>query len=757
MSSKSEQELWQAIPVDARYTRRNAGRAMSGYMIRGLIELLTNGRDSGRRMLSEEQLTHEDLLSTPLELTMSSGEGGKAQFTVRDRFEGMTGDVMRDQLLRYGALSSGYDTAEGVRGLNARGAKDVGILGEVKFESIVDGTLSTCKVVLGKSTEPKSRPATEEDRSRLGLFEVNGTVVQLSPFPETKVPRFETLAKDLERHIEIRYSPKSLGTVPLDAVESQAKGGVKERRILGFAPEGELLLDKMVDVPGYSHVPGQVHVRLYRSKEALKVGGKSITRLWRSEAGVIVADGRTAHDITFFGAMGSSDVGAAHLFGLVEAPQVAELLSDFEEFEVRRSEDTFVAPDPRNPDQVTDPDRQGLNGEHPYSVALFEVVRPLVEEALANIEEALRPDAEDRVGEKLRNALKKLGEELAEKLEIGEGDPLGGKILPVGLSVVPPNVRVTIENTKRVGVYFKGKEPLTEPMDCALSTESGALELLEELVTLEPVPDSGVLRGYAEVRGLALTDAAFVDVEAGGEEAVLRVSVRDEPGVGEIQLDQDLQFSRSRYTSVPGRSKTIDVYADESLDGQSVSITASGTGVELLPKSAVLAFDAELGVCRAQFQAACDHEAIGVMVVASRELEDSARVVFRDLKGKPRIKFKLEEDESYRGVRRFRWEAAKNQVLIAAKHSTLKRVLGPDVDPKTGEQWPGQDSPQARAILAEIVAEAYVDRMMQRELETLGIGPENLVDPVDFEDLRYTHFDEVLRMCHKALTPSYSK
>ncbi|HSW31798.1 MAG TPA: hypothetical protein VLH75_20110 [Longimicrobiales bacterium] len=730
---------------------------MSGFIVRGLIELITNGRDSGRRMMDRGEITLEGLLNTPIELLKNVGGDGRAEFVVRDHFEGMTADVMREHLLSYGKLSSGYESSRGVRGLNARGAKDVGILGEVRFESICDGGLASCRVSLGRYTEPESGKATDEDRARLSLFEGNGTVVTFTPFPEITIPRFETLASDLERHVEVRYAPPGLGAVPLDVFESNPNGGVKERRVLGFAPESEVVIDREVTIPGYEHLAGRVRVQLSRAHDALKVGGRAITRLWRSEAGVVVADGRTAHDVTYFGAAGSGEAGAAHLVGLVEAPQIALLLGDFEAFELRRSQDGSVAPDPRNPMQVTDPDRQGLNQEHPFVVALTEVVRPLVEEALAVIEDAIRPSTQHRVGDALRRVLEKLGEELAEKLEVEAGEPDPGRSLPLGLSVVPPHLRVVIDKTRKAGVYYKAAEQLTEPMECTVSTESGAIELMTTQVTLEPIQESGFLRGYVEVKGAALSDAAFVDVVMGGDRAGLRVSVRDEQDPGEPILHQDLQFSRGRYTSVPGRQKNIEIFGDLSLDGEAVSVTVSGSDIRLSHKSVVLAFDPELGVCTGVLRAQCEHEANEKLVAACRDLGDTARIVFRELKGKPRIKFDLVDEENFRGVRRFKWEASKNEVLIAAKHPTLRRVLGPDSDPSTGEKWPGQDGPQARAILAEVIAEAFVDRMMQRELENLAIGVDSLVDPVEYEDLRYSHFDEVLQLCHKALTPAYSK
>jgi hypothetical protein len=449
-------------------------------------------------------------------------------------------------------------------------------------------------------------------------------------------------------------------------------------------------------------------------------------------------------------------VAATRLFGTLEVPQIANLLTEFESYESRRADDPSISPDPKNPSQVTDPDRLGLNNEHPFVVALTEVVRPIIEQTLADIEEELRPPAGDRLDQKLRSLLEKLGEELAEKLDI-EGGPGQGRQIPLGLSIIPPNLRIVIERSRRAGIYYKQPEPLTESVTCQVSTESGAVALGQEAVELEVDSETGILRGSLSIDGVALTDVALVEVQAAGETALLKVSVREDSDDVAVELDRDLQFARSRYTSVPGRTKNIDVYGDPTLEGRTVALTVSGDRVKLSKSTGELVFDHELGVCRCSLSAECPEEAAEQLVAVSGDLEDTAKVVFRDLKGKPRINFEFVDEMSFGGVRRFKWEVTKNQVVIAAKHPTLARLLGPDLDPGTGEKWPGQHSSQARAVLAEIIAEAFVDRRMQKELPTMGIGPENLVDPVDYEEQRYSFFDEVLVLCHKALTPPFSR
>jgi hypothetical protein len=140
LDSDQQRQEWRTIEVAPRYLQRNASRTMGGSVVRGLVELVTNARDSGYRLLDEGQITGAQLGSRAIEVEYVVSTAGK-RIIVRDRFEGMTPEVMREKLLKYGVPSSGYESGQFVRGMNARGAKDVGGLGNVKFESIRGGGL----------------------------------------------------------------------------------------------------------------------------------------------------------------------------------------------------------------------------------------------------------------------------------------------------------------------------------------------------------------------------------------------------------------------------------------------------------------------------------------------------------------------------------------------------------------------------------------------------------------------------------------
>src|SRR5205823_2361301 len=109
------------------------------------------------------------------------------------------------------------------------------------------------------------------------------------------------------------------------------------------------------------------------------------------------------------------------------------------------------------------------------------------------------------------------------------------------------------------------------------------------------------------------------------------------------------------------------------------------------------------------------------------DLADEASVVFQDFAARPKIDFRFTDVASF-GGRRFRWDPQdNNRVLIAAGHPTVSRVLGPKQTRDGGESWPGQSFPQTRAILAELIADAFVFRKLQDAAPMLGIETGNLV------------------------------
>ncbi len=73
------------------------------------------------------------------------------------------------------------------------------------------------------------------------------------------------------------------------------------------------------------------------------------------------------------------------------------------------------------------------------------------------------------------------------------------------------------------------------------------------------------------------------------------------------------------------------------------------------------------------------------------------------------IKIKLENEDF--GNQRSRWQHDGSTLVIAARHPSLHRYLGSEI-----ERFPGQDKPQVKVLLAEIVAFAVCERILSRNI-----------------------------------------
>src|SRR5687768_8109077 len=97
--SETSNSLLRVLPAAPRYLRRNAERAMGGHAVRGLVELISNARDSGYRLLHSGVIDPPSLAIHPIEVEYRSS-GGEKQLLVRDHFEGMSRQIMESRLLQ---------------------------------------------------------------------------------------------------------------------------------------------------------------------------------------------------------------------------------------------------------------------------------------------------------------------------------------------------------------------------------------------------------------------------------------------------------------------------------------------------------------------------------------------------------------------------------------------------------------------------------------------------------------------------------
>jgi len=705
-------------------------------------------------MLAKNMLRETALAERPIEVELERRTNGPSIVVIRDRFEGMSSDTMRTKLLRYGARSSGF-TAEGsTRGINSRGAKDVAELGPLTISSVCDGRVSMCRIIRGQMQGPVERPATPSLRAEIGIPDGNGTVASLELMPgQITIPLHDNLAADLNRHIEIRtlLSRKPRVRIQLRERFRPGKFG-RVAEIVGFSPEGELRKDIEESVPGYEGY-GKARLRLYVSKTDMTLPRTTLSRLWESEAGILVEDGHTAHDIGFLGLSVAGDPAAKRVFGILSLPQVPRLLQEYDDFEDRQRTDPAVTPPATNPAQVTDPDRLGLNLEHPFIRGALDFARPHLQDLLAEVGKEITPVAEERLSAELREALRRLGEELARQLSESSVD-IG--IVPWGLSVIPSHRRLELGQTKALAVYYRtnpGGSTATVPATAVSS--SPAVKVLSGAVVLEAMRESpGTFRGYVRVTGVQLTDPVGITITAQGQTRDAYVSVREPTKPSPRVLESDIEFEQPRYVIAPKKNRVVRLLSTPELVGSAVvfSLDPDETSVELGAASTELSLDSETGFGVAQVRITASDECSVSLVAQVKQTEALADIEVRESSPAPRIEFKLADVTDFNG-RRFKWNKEASRFDIAADHRSLSRVLGPK-----DQSWPGQTSPQARATIAEIIADAVASRRLEAALESgdLAYDDNGCVDPVDYTNYRVRFLEAALRACHDILVQPYA-
>ncbi len=170
----------------------------------------------------------------------------------RDLFEKMGG---------LGRRTSGFEKGKTRRGLLGRGAKDIAAFGTVHFESIRDDEynhLTIPRSLKCRFDGAKPRKADKTIRSRLGVPRgINGTVVTFEVERQFNVPQHSTLLADFSRY----YSLRDIFSSPGRSVVLVDRSQGREDPLIYKYPEGQVVFDKDITVPGYAGATAHLTIR----------------------------------------------------------------------------------------------------------------------------------------------------------------------------------------------------------------------------------------------------------------------------------------------------------------------------------------------------------------------------------------------------------------------------------------------------------------------------------------------------------------
>lgn len=705
-------KLGQAIDIHlaSRYYQFNRAFAIRD-VFDALIELITNSDDSYHRLF-KKGLRPNDGGQVLIEYLVQRGSQ-PSFIIVHDRAEGMTLDEMKANLGDVGTRRS----EEGDRGFMARGAKDCTELGTMTVESIKENRYYKCELTSKPQFVPleNGKKVTNEIRERLHISRGNGTVVKLEVDPRHRMPRFESILRDLPWHFALRDILAEHSETKVLIRNMNQPNSLAER--LPYAhPEGELVCDDSFEVPGYTATKAKL--KIWRSPEAFD---DSTGRFRRS--GILIKGQRGIHECSLLLPEFERDQYGRKYFGKLECPQIDRLLREYDE----RREIEAAHPN-ENPSLLIDPNRQhGLIREHPFTKALFLIPAERLRSLIAKDREVERSTQVQIANEETQNRLDKLARkasdflkrQLEELEDLTQGEDVDkSAFAKQGVLIFPTYVNVALGQERALTYYAKRALINDIPSEVRVEVDDPAITVFGSPFELKPHrTKEDRLVGTFTVKGEAIRDAIIIRAICDGLPTAQAAASVVETRIEERVFEQPLEFEHESYRIREGSKRSLQLFAkypDVVAEPTTVSISSSDSaGVpvrgscQLIPIAGSNYAQGAIIVQGRKLNAKAEIKAIA----NSREAVTSVKIVQKTPDSGVPFEFKLTDQDF--GNFRARWadhEGKPNLLLISARHQSLSRYLGP------GPDYDGQNAPLFRILLAEIIAEAVCSKSL--ELET---------------------------------------
>jgi len=698
-----------------RYWRQNAQMAIRD-VYDAIIELVTNADDRYVHLEQQGLLKHKGRIEIEVERRRREAP---SVVRVRDFADGMTIDVMENKLAKVGHRVSGMADGVPVRGAYSRGAKDIAWLGGVTFESVAgDLRYHRCEIsARGFFTPQKPSSMAEEDhRTALGIPEGTGTVVTLLvEASAARVPRHDKMKEDLSRLLAIRDILCSPNRVVI--LRDPNREGRED--VIAFTHlHGEKKVSERFTVPGYGGAEAKLVIRRSR-------GRLQDRRPKFRDGGILVKSKHAIHEATLFDAELERDPHAEWFFGRLTCPYIDALLNEYDE-RLEAGSPTIAS----NPLPVVDPVRRaGLDRGHPFTKALFaealKRLRPLVEKERRREENTRARIESEKTRKRLRALERAATRFMTEHMEERETskDPNDAARDSVfreqGYSIQPPFTQLLLGHSKLFWLNVN-REAFPEfsagdtvQIVCATSEISAT----PRVCSLEAHPGhESTLQCRWKVKGEKATKATAVRACIGqiSAESTLEVLAEEKDKYAHVA---ELCFDRKQYSVRAGGRRRIMLLAPcpsliseptrVTLECSDGSFTVSGPRV-LTPKL-------HLGVAVCTLHASTKQQDRQATLKATAMGQERSAKLISSAPAGASIKIELKDKDL--GNQRYQWQG--NVIVIAARHPSLRRYLGPP------DSFPGQEEKHFRVLLAEIVADAVSNRILATRAEE---NPEEYAD-----------------------------
>lgn len=698
---------------------------MKGDIVRGLIELVTNSDDAyGDEAQGKIRIEVEHRRSVPWRVI------------VRDRAKGMRKERMSHAIGDIGTRTSGFEEGARVRGNLGRGAKDLAAFGPVTFESICDGYYSEMTLEPdGSFDEPTERKVTDEARRRLGIPRGNGTVVTVGVEKRFRCPQHRTLLEKLSKHYQLRdINSDPRRELTLIDLNDDTTDGIRYGR-----PSLTEVLSQEISVPQYEDA--SVSVTILRTAERYESPSSDPGR----PEGLLVKGRRAIYENTLLAFESNPH---AHWFtGSITCEYIDTLAHEYDDVEGRGDDHSAL-----NPMPIISRSRDGLEHEHPFYKALIGAVEPLLSDIVRE-EERKAKEGEVRESARLRRALDSLGRDLgqlvdADLREIDE-DGLGGERGGAGLEplkIIPADAVLYMGEDKTISVVALRSLGATT-IEVEVDPE-GVIELLDN----SPIPladhprREDCLIARIHVRPLIEDEETLLTVRCGDAESIASIEVRPERDIPDPEPPNELEFERARYQLAHGKRRSLvlraPIEAINEADTAVVRVASSDAGIVVPGGSARLEFDEDELCFVGRVQV--DPRVLGAKGVLTATLGNVSAtcqvVVAQHEGGGPRFEIKIVNEAQGRYRAYVDRVGELTLIKIFGGHSAIKRYLGP------GPDFPNQDSPTVRLVLAEIVAGEAARLVMERKYRTTGD-----LDGAAFYAEHLLYLEKYLSRCHKMM------
>jgi hypothetical protein len=727
----------EGTPVHVEQTERAFRQATEGTMgndiLLGLIELVTNCDDQ-----------YGDERGSILIRLPKPDPDGTWRVEVYDKATGLAFEEIGAKLLKFGGRTSGHERGETRRGNRGRGARDICHFGRVRWDMFKDGRY--CWLWLDRNGKGEQSRKAERAESYRDIFGIpkNGVVATITCDRQRfRRPQRERIKHRLEYAVQLRAimaNPKR--TIKLQYGDDDA---VNLRYV---EPNGRKEFPAVdVEIAGY---PGYARVSVAEVSTPFEEDQNDPTR----QGGLLIVSGRAVHESTLYRFESSPYSG--YFLGQVRWDTIDDLSRQFDD-----RDDGGAEADPTNPAQIIKADRRGLNAQHPAAKALKaaveEVLRPHFERKAKELGEGGKETRQTKQRlEGLARVIAKFHARKAEELDFELAQHLSHGVeltpeVPI-LEVIPPRRLLEFGTSHTFSVRVRSDALLGRPSEAEvllfLATDP------EGCLALSGAQCSLMVDKRLEGRMSGTFTATASSTEGKG---IIEITL---PGFPSVAVDIDVieplepqppeapltfQFERASYRVPLGRSKKILLLAPAPAverHGTRVTVTSSNAqGVLVRQPHADLAPSLDGDWYQTVIEVEGRQHGAAATVTAqcgSGPLRADASVsVRRDTAGPtpPEIKFAAMQSP-VRGTFDTNEATGLVTITVNATHSAVRRYFGPPPD------FRGQESLQARLMVAEIVADLTVLDVLRRYLRQ---------QPVPVEQLyrrRFIMLSDLLPLCH---------